>query len=143
MDFIFFVTVKVGIGGFSMGAAVAQYSATCFAMGRYGNGIPYPVNLRAVVGLSGWLPGSMYDFTDIKSCVYIYVGQCSHTLKVGNFCLCRSLRNKIEVSHEARRRAASLPLLLGHGICTYSYNSACAYVKVCSTEFDFAELILK
>lgn len=67
----FSVTVKVGIGGFSMGAAVAQYSATCFAMGRYGNGIPYPVNLRAVVGLSGWLPGSMYDFTDIKSCVYM------------------------------------------------------------------------
>uniref|UniRef100_A0A0R0J4Z9 Phospholipase/carboxylesterase/thioesterase domain-containing protein n=1 Tax=Glycine max TaxID=3847 RepID=A0A0R0J4Z9_SOYBN len=81
-----FVTVKVGIGGFSMGAAVAQYSATCFAMGRYGNGIPYPVNLRAVVGLSGWLPGS------------------------------RSLRNKIEVSHEARRRAALLPVLLSHGI---------------------------
>ncbi|MED6143622.1 hypothetical protein PIB30_007562 [Stylosanthes scabra] len=79
--------VKVGIGGFSMGAAIALYSATCFAMGRYGNGIPYPVNLRAVVGLSGWLPGS------------------------------RSLRNKIEVSHESRRRAASLPMLLCHGIC--------------------------
>ncbi|RDY04422.1 Acyl-protein thioesterase 2 [Mucuna pruriens] len=78
--------VKVGIGGFSMGSAVALYSATCFAMGRYGNGIPYPINLRAVVGLSGWLPGS------------------------------RSLRNKIEVSHEARRRAASLPVLLSHGI---------------------------
>ncbi|KAH9714892.1 Abhydrolase 2 domain-containing protein [Citrus sinensis] len=50
--------VKVGIGGFSMGAAVALYSATCCALGRYGNGIPYYVNLRAVVGLSGWLPGS-------------------------------------------------------------------------------------
>ncbi|MED6120507.1 hypothetical protein PIB30_021370 [Stylosanthes scabra] len=67
--------------------AIALYSATCFAMGRYGNGIPYPVNLRAVVGLSGWLPGS------------------------------RSLRNKIEVSHESRRRAASLPMLLCHGMC--------------------------
>lgn len=43
-----------------MGAAIALYSATCYAMGRYGNGIPYPVNLRAVVGLSGWLPGSRY-----------------------------------------------------------------------------------
>ncbi|KAI4355712.1 hypothetical protein L6164_004459 [Bauhinia variegata] len=77
--------VKVGIGGFSMGAAIALYSATCFAMGRYGNGIAYPVNLRAVVGLSGWLPGS------------------------------RTLRNKIEVSNEARRRAASLPVLMSHG----------------------------
>ncbi|KAL5582728.1 hypothetical protein UlMin_015170 [Ulmus minor] len=50
--------VKVGIGGFSMGAAIALYFATCYAMGGYGNGNPYPVNLRAVIGLSGWLPGS-------------------------------------------------------------------------------------
>ena len=70
-----------------MGAAIALYSATCCALGRYGNGNPYPVNLRAVVGLSGWLPGS------------------------------RNLRNKIEGSHEAARRAASLPILLGHGNC--------------------------
>nr|KJB68127.1 hypothetical protein B456_010G227200 [Gossypium raimondii] len=76
--------VKVGIGGFSMGAAMALYSATACALGRYGNGIPYPINLRAVVGLSGWLPGS---------------------------------RNKIQVSHEAARRAASLPILLSHGTC--------------------------
>lgn len=44
-----------------MGAAMALYSATCCALGRYGNGIPYHVNLRAVVGLSGWLPGSRYE----------------------------------------------------------------------------------
>ncbi|GAU11059.1 hypothetical protein TSUD_113520 [Trifolium subterraneum] len=92
--------VKVGIGGFSMGAAIALYSATCYAMGRYSNGIPYPVSLRAIVGLSGWLPGS------------------------------RSLGNKIEVSHEARRRAASLPILQCHGIsddvvhCKYGEKSA-------------------
>ncbi|KAK8608513.1 hypothetical protein V6N13_023949 [Hibiscus sabdariffa] len=79
--------VKVGIGGFSMGAAMALYSATAFALGRYGNGNPYNINLRAIVGLSGWLPGS------------------------------RCLRNKIEVSHEAARRAASLPIMLGHGTC--------------------------
>ncbi|KAG4196685.1 hypothetical protein ERO13_A06G187100v2 [Gossypium hirsutum] len=79
--------VKVGIGGFSMGAAMALYSATACALGRYGNGIPYPINHRAVVGLSGWLPGS------------------------------RGLRNKIQVSHEAARRAASLPILLSHGTC--------------------------
>lgn len=59
---LFLVTVKVGIGGFSMGAAMALYSATCYAMGRYGNGNPYPLNLRAVVGLSGWLPGARYEF---------------------------------------------------------------------------------
>lgn len=50
--------VKLGIGGFSMGAATALYSATCFAHGKYGNGYPYTVNLRAIIGLSGWLPGA-------------------------------------------------------------------------------------
>jgi len=55
---------------------------------------------------------------------------------VGNFCLCRSLRNKIEVSHEARRRAASLPVLLSHGSSTHPYILACAYVTVCSIDFE-------
>ncbi|PIA42529.1 hypothetical protein AQUCO_02000167v1 [Aquilegia coerulea] len=77
--------VKLGIGGFSMGAATALYSATCCAQGKYGNGNPYPLNFAAVVGLSGWLP-------------------CS-----------RSLKSKIEGSQEAAPRAASLPLLLCHG----------------------------
>lgn len=56
------MTVKLGVGGFSMGAATALYSATCYAQAKYGNNSPYPVNLKAVVGLSGWLPGSRYDF---------------------------------------------------------------------------------
>ncbi|KAG9459695.1 hypothetical protein H6P81_004203 [Aristolochia fimbriata] len=77
--------IKIGVGGFSMGAATALYSGTCCAHGRYGNGNPYPINLSAVVGLSGWLP-------------------CS-----------RSLKNKIEASVETSRRAASLPVLLCHG----------------------------
>ncbi|CAL9159509.1 unnamed protein product [Musa hybrid cultivar] len=77
--------VKLGIGGFSMGAAAALYSATCFTHGKYGNGSVYPINLSAVVGLSGWLP-------------------CS-----------RSLKTKVDSSQDAARRAASLPLLLCHG----------------------------
>ncbi|KAJ6915110.1 hypothetical protein NC651_017175 [Populus alba x Populus x berolinensis] len=77
--------IKLGVGGFSMGAATALYSATCRILGQYGNGNPYPVNLSAIVGLSGWLP-------------------CS-----------RTLRNRIERSDEAARRAASLPILLCHG----------------------------
>ncbi|RID63576.1 hypothetical protein BRARA_E02575 [Brassica rapa] len=77
--------VKVGIGGFSMGAAIALYSTTCYALGRYGTGHPYTINLRATVGLSGWLPGW------------------------------RSLRSKIESSNEAARRAASVPVILAHG----------------------------
>ncbi|KAJ4844632.1 hypothetical protein Tsubulata_022832 [Turnera subulata] len=93
--------VKVGIGGFSMGAATALYSGTCAALGRYGNGNPYLINLRAVVGLSGWLPGS------------------------------RSLRNKIEGSHEAARRAASLPIFICHGtsddVVPYNYGEKSAH----------------
>ncbi|KAJ0579411.1 putative lysophospholipase [Helianthus annuus] len=69
-----------------MGAACALYSATCFVQGRYGNGSPYPVNFNAVVGLSGWLPGG------------------------------QNLRNTMEGSHDAIRRAASLPVLLCHGV---------------------------
>lgn len=57
-----------------MGAATALYSATCFAMGRYGNGLPYTLNLRAVIGLSGWLPGSRYISKLLfKRCLVIYV----------------------------------------------------------------------
>ncbi|KAM7267116.1 hypothetical protein ACFE04_009282 [Oxalis oulophora] len=47
---------KLGVGGFSMGAATSLYSATCFARGKFGNSNNYSTNLSAVVGLSGWLP---------------------------------------------------------------------------------------
>ncbi|KAJ3694191.1 hypothetical protein LUZ60_009671 [Juncus effusus] len=77
--------IKVGVGGFSMGAATALYSATCFAQGKYGNGNNYPLNLSAAVGLSGWLP-------------------CA-----------KSLKNRLESSPEAPAKASSLPLLLCHG----------------------------
>ncbi|KAK6945056.1 Phospholipase/carboxylesterase/thioesterase [Dillenia turbinata] len=77
--------VKLGIGGFSMGAATALYSATCFVLGKYGNGNPYPVKLSAVVGLSGWLP-------------------CS-----------KGLRSMIAGVSDAAGRTSSLPILLCHG----------------------------
>ncbi|KAJ0714282.1 putative lysophospholipase [Helianthus annuus] len=44
--------VKLGVAGFSMGASVALYSATCRALGQYGNGNRYPINLSAAFGLS-------------------------------------------------------------------------------------------
>ncbi|KAL1814451.1 hypothetical protein ACET3Z_017025 [Daucus carota] len=94
--------INLGIGGFSMGAAAALYSASCYAQGRYANGNPYPINLRAIVGLSGWLP-------------------CS-----------RSLRSKMQCSNEASRRAASLPILLCHGNCDevvpFNYGETSSHV---------------
>ncbi|XP_045806755.1 acyl-protein thioesterase 2-like [Trifolium pratense] len=77
--------IKLGIGGFSNGAATALHSATCHVLGLYGNGNVYPINLTAIISLSGWLP-------------------CS-----------RTLRNRIQGSRDGIRRAASLPLFLGHG----------------------------
>lgn len=60
--YVFFnCTVKLGVGGFSMGAAMALYSATCFVHGKYNNGNSYPVNLSVAVGLSGWLPCARYS----------------------------------------------------------------------------------
>lgn len=43
-----------------MGGATALYSANCFANGRYKNGSSYPITLRAVLGLSSWLPGARF-----------------------------------------------------------------------------------
>ncbi|PSR84480.1 Acyl-protein like [Actinidia chinensis var. chinensis] len=77
--------IKLAVGGFSMGAATSLYSATCFALGKYGNGNPYPANLSAAIGLSGWLP-------------------CA-----------KSLSSKMEGKDEAARQAAALPILLCHG----------------------------
>ncbi|XP_052199918.1 uncharacterized protein LOC127806578 isoform X2 [Diospyros lotus] len=77
--------IKLAVGGFSMGAATALYSATCFALEKYTNGNPYTTNLSAAVGLSGWLP-------------------CS-----------KDLSSKIAGKVEAAGRAASLPVLLCHG----------------------------
>ncbi|KAJ9546616.1 hypothetical protein OSB04_019159 [Centaurea solstitialis] len=77
--------IKLGVAGFSMGAAMALYSATCRVLGQYGNGNRYPINLSVAVSLSGWLP-------------------CS-----------RIVRSRVQASQEAARRAASLPILLCHG----------------------------
>ncbi|GKC06123.1 acyl-protein thioesterase 2-like protein, partial [Tanacetum coccineum] len=46
----------LGVGGFSMGAATALYTASCFVHGKLGNDDAFPTRLNAVVGLSGWLP---------------------------------------------------------------------------------------
>ncbi|KAL8242970.1 hypothetical protein R6Q59_013272 [Mikania micrantha] len=50
--------IKLGVGGFSMGAATAIYSAICFSCGNFGNGTgcPIHIHLDTVVGLSSWLP---------------------------------------------------------------------------------------
>ncbi|KAK1408058.1 hypothetical protein QVD17_39689 [Tagetes erecta] len=78
--------IKLGVAGFSMGAAMALYSATCRVIGQYRNGNRYPINLSVAVALSGWLP-------------------CS-----------RIVRSRVNASQDAARRAASLPVLVCHGL---------------------------
>lgn len=101
--------VKLGVGGFSMGASTALYSASCYALRRFGNRNPYPIELRAVIGLSGWLPAP------------------------------RSLRSKMECSYDALRRAATLPILICHGKCddvvAYKYGEKSAQA-LCSSGFQ-------
>ncbi|XP_006353591.1 uncharacterized protein [Solanum tuberosum] len=75
---------RLGIGGFSMGAAVSLYSATCFINGVFANGKQYPIKLNEIVSLSGWIP-------------------CSRFVH----------KNTIGI-HEVERRAASLRILLCH-----------------------------
>ncbi|XP_020966271.1 acyl-protein thioesterase 2 [Arachis ipaensis] len=106
-DVIYCMAVKVGIGGFSMGGAVAAYSATCYAMGSFSNGMPYPLsNLTSVLALSSWLPG----------------GPTCRTLLRNN--------NNVNTIH-AKTRAASLPIFLAHGIADdvvlYKYGHQSAH----------------
>ncbi|GAB2223698.1 hypothetical protein Droror1_Dr00004437 [Drosera rotundifolia] len=50
-------------------------SATCFAFGKYGNGNQYPINLRAVVALSGCfgLSNSLPDSVTVVASDTIYL----------------------------------------------------------------------
>lgn len=96
-----------------MGAATALYSATCFAIKKYGDGTPYPSNLSAVVGLSGWLPCSKFGFSHYYSSQFNpSIFFCSQLQVLFLF---RTLSKKFEEASEAARRAASFPLLLCHG----------------------------
>lgn len=106
-----------------MGAATALYSATCFAQGIYSNGYPYPVGLRAIVGISSWLPGYRYDSSFlhfIMTCASCCSSPCLKQIKVLLTAdpYFRNLRSKMEASYDAARRAASLPILLCHGLGT-------------------------
>ncbi|GJT02878.1 hypothetical protein Tco_0824047 [Tanacetum coccineum] len=53
--------VKLGVVGFSMGVVMALYCATCRALGQYGNGIRFPINLSAVMAINGWLLCSRFN----------------------------------------------------------------------------------
>ncbi|KAF3683482.1 putative deSI-like protein-like [Capsicum annuum] len=103
--------IKLGVGGFSMGAATSLYSATCVVLGKYGNGNSYPVNLSAAVGLSGWLPCAKFDFK--QSCLIF--SKTFGMFFVDGYNSGRTLTSKLEGVEGAASHAASLPILLCHG----------------------------
>lgn len=119
--------VKLGIGGFSMGAATSLYSATCFVLGKYGNGTSYSTQLSVVIGLSGWLPCSKLEllqfwflsstFTTNHIFFCCPVGFNTTTTKnpVEFHFPRRVLNKKMESVVDAATRASSLPILLCHG----------------------------
>lgn len=61
-----------------MGAATALYSASCFTAGKYGNGNPYPANISAAVGLSGWLPCAKYGLLTLTNNHVSFIPQTIH-----------------------------------------------------------------
>ncbi|GKE48663.1 hypothetical protein Tco_1479921 [Tanacetum coccineum] len=91
-----------------MGVVMALYCATCHALGQYGNGIRFPINLSVVMSMNGWIP-------------------CS-----------RIVRSRVHASQEAIRCASSLHILLCHGKdhCQLSCKESCLdlllHVKPCS-----------
>lgn len=94
-----------------MGAGTSLYSATCFALGKYGNGNPYPINLSTVIGLSGWLPCAKYVFLfSLLSPRLIGIFESICFI----FYPHRTLVGKLE-EEQIKNRAASLPILVCHG----------------------------
>ena len=104
--------VKLGIGGFNMGAAIALYSVICQVLGRYSNGNPYPITLSIAVGLSGWLPCSR--FVIFVASILSFINLCSY--KIVTFAINSLLRTWTEDSQEAVLRAVDVPILLCHGL---------------------------
>lgn len=77
--------IKLGVGGFSQGAATSLYAVTCSIAGKYSDGIVFPLKFSVAVTLSGWLP-------------------CA-----------KNVKNRLKENTQALEEAGELPLLLCHG----------------------------
>lgn len=144
LNFVLSMTVKLGVGGFSMGAATSLYSALCFALGKYNNGNPYPANISAAVGLSGWVPCSKFAFIIWSSslistlCTVFLLVMYRMCIFISWLLACsRTLNSMLEGKDEAARRAASLPILLCHGKGTQNVSYYLLWVG-CILYFLFA-----
>lgn len=77
--------IKLGIGGFSQGAATSLYTTTCSIIGKYSDGTDYPCKFSIAVAISGWLP-------------------CAKTVQ-----------SRLDENTNALEQAKELPVFLGHG----------------------------
>ncbi|KAH7404788.1 hypothetical protein KP509_15G042700 [Ceratopteris richardii] len=53
-------SVKLGVGGFSQGAATSLYITACSLIGFYSDGTRFPCKFDFTVALSGWLPSARF-----------------------------------------------------------------------------------
>lgn len=106
--------VKLGVGGFSQGAATSLYTTVCAMIGSYSDGTDFPCKLDITVGISGWLPSAK-------------------TLQ-GRFC----------ESSKALEQAKGYSIFLGHGtnddIVLYKFGEKSAATL---QSWGFSSLILK
>ncbi|KAH7404786.1 hypothetical protein KP509_15G042600 [Ceratopteris richardii] len=92
--------VKLGVGGFSQGAATSLYSTACSVLGSYGDGSDFPCKLDITVTISGWLPSA------------------------------RTLQHRFREKPHATEQAKNYPIFMGHGtsddIVLYKYGQKSA-----------------
>nr|GEZ75253.1 alpha/beta hydrolase fold protein [Tanacetum cinerariifolium] len=87
--------IKLGVVRFTMGVAMALYYPTCRALEQYRNEIRFPINLSAVMAISGWLPCSKFNSCK-ESCLdlLLHVKPCGN--RVGHFVIKGLLKDLME-----------------------------------------------
>ncbi|MCO5562839.1 hypothetical protein L7F22_016474 [Adiantum nelumboides] len=106
--------VKLGVGGFSQGAATSMYTTACSFIGSYSDGTDFPCKLDITVGISGWLPSA------------------------------KTLESRFKENPEAMKGAKGYSIFLGHGtsdeIVVYKFGQQSAAAL---QSLGFSNLVFK
>lgn len=77
--------IKLGVGGFSQGAATSLYATACSMIGSFSDGTNFPCKFNISAALSGWLPSS------------------------------KNIESRFYENPEAGKQAKGYPVFVGHG----------------------------
>ncbi|KAI5075529.1 hypothetical protein GOP47_0009605 [Adiantum capillus-veneris] len=106
--------VKLGVGGFSQGAATSMYTTACSFIGSYSDGTSFPCKLNITVAISGWLPST------------------------------KTIESRLKENPEAIKGAKDYSIFLGHGtsdeIVLYKFGQKSA---VALQALGFSSLVFK